>query len=309
VSGWLTPGALHTVRAGAHVLTVAPAAGGRMAALTTTRADGTAIDWLAPMPAEALREGFEARAWPKAGSYPLLPYSNRIRDGRFRWQGREVQLPPHPGQPHAMHGFGHVRPWQVVESQENAITLALQHPPGTDWPWAVLARQSLVLDEAGLAAALDIRNVGDTPMPVGGGFHPFFARPPGLRIQFDAAHVWPADGGGVATGRAAIGRREAFLRERHLPDADLSVYYSGWKRQATLRRADGATLTLRAAEPLEHLILHAPGGCDFVCLEPVSHVADAVNLCARGWEGTGLRALAPGESVTFRMQWLIEVPR
>ncbi len=93
------------------------------------------------------------------------------------------------------------------------------------------------------------------------------------------------------------------------PTADLSVYYSGWKRQATLRRADGATLTLRAAEPLEHLILHAPGGCDFVCLEPVSHVADAVNLCARGWEGTGLRALAPGESVTFRMQWLIEVPR
>src|SRR5205085_1273983 len=93
-----------------------------------------------------------------------------------------------PGALHTVRAGAHVLRWQVVESQGNAITLALQHPPGTDWPWAVLARQSLVLDEAGLAAALDIRNVGDTPMPVGGGFHPFFARPPGLRIQFDAAH-------------------------------------------------------------------------------------------------------------------------
>lgn len=303
MSGWLPAGPLHTLRAGAHTLAVAPAAGGRMASLTTRRGDGTAVEWLAPLPPEALRDGFHGRAWPKAGSYPLLPYSNRIRDARFRWDGRDIALPPHPGQPHAMHGFGHLRPWQVVEAHDATLTLALQHPPGNDWPWAVVARQSLMLTGEGLDAALELRNVGDTAMPVGGGFHPFFARVPGMRVQFDAAHVWPADDGGVATGRTAVSPRESFLRERHLPDADLGVYYSGWKRQATLRHPDGATLTLRAAEPLTHLILHAPGGVDFVCLEPVSHVADAVNLCSRGWEGTGLATLAPGEAVTLRMRW------
>ncbi|MGO4302812.1 aldose 1-epimerase [Cupriavidus sp. RAF12] len=306
---WLEAGPVHTLRAGPHTLAVAPAAGGRMASLTTSRADGAVIEWLAPMPAQALREGFDAHAWPKAGLYPLLPFSNRIRNGRFRWNGQDIVLPAHPGQAHAMHGFGHVRPWQVVHENVDAITLELRHVPAPgDWPWPVFARQSIVLSPEGLVAELVVRNDGDSAMPVGGGFHPFFARVPGMRVQFDAAHLWPADHGGVATGRAAVGDRERFLRERNLPEADFSIYYSGWKRQVTLRRPDGATLLMRAGEGLDHLVLHAPAGCDYVCLEPVSHVADAVNLAARGWEGAGLRALAAGESVVYRMLWRIDLP-
>lgn len=303
---WLASGPLHTLHAGAHTLTVAPAAGGRMATFSTARADGHVIDWLAPMPWQALEQGFDGFQWPKAGSYPLLPFSNRIREGRFRWDGRDIDLPAHPGQAHAMHGFGHASPWTVVEQGRDRIVMALVHAPaGGDWPWAVSACQTLRLTEDGLDAELAIRNDGETAMPAGGGFHPFFARSPGMRLQFDAMHMWPADAGGVATGRTVVGNRERFLRERHLPDADLSVYYSGWKRAATLKRPDGAALTLRAGDGLDHLVLHAPGGCDFVCVEPVSHVADAVNLSARGWEGTGLRRLAPGDTAAWRMQWQV----
>nr|WP_315592204.1 aldose 1-epimerase [uncultured Cupriavidus sp.] len=298
---WLQTTPSHTLRAGPHTLTVVPTAGGRMASLRTTRADGNPVEWLAPLP---LEQGFDAFQWPKAGSYPLLPFSNRIREGRFNWHGQQVELPAHPGQAHAMHGFGHVRAWTVAEQGDDRILMTLRHEPsGSDWPWPVFAEQSLRLTDEGLDAVMTIRNGGDTTMPVGGGFHPFFARVPGLRIQFDAAHIWPADAGGVATGRSAVGARESFLRERNLPESDFSIYYGGWKRFATLKRPDGAMLTIRAGEGLDHLVLHAPGGCDFVCLEPVSHVADAVNLAARGWEGTGLRVLEPAASVTWRMQW------
>ncbi len=88
-----------------------PAAGGRIAALASVDADGRRTDWLAPMPASCLRDGFDGLAWPKAGCYPLLPFSNRIRGGRFQWAGREVCLAPHPGRPmrctgSRMHGRG-----------------------------------------------------------------------------------------------------------------------------------------------------------------------------------------------------------
>ncbi|WP_019450044.1 aldose 1-epimerase [Cupriavidus sp. BIS7] len=304
---WFPPVPRHTLQAGRHTLTVAPAAGGRMASFTTTRADHSVIDWLAPMPEHAMSEGFPAYAWPKAGSYPLLPFSNRIRDARFHWQGRTIVLPAHPGQPHAMHGFGHVRAWTVAEQGTSSITLTLGHTPaGDDWPWPLTARQVLALTPDGLDATLTIRNDGNSTMPVGGGFHPFFARVPGLRIQFDAAHMWPADAGGVAIGRTEVGGHECFASERQLPDTDLSVYFSGWTRTAIVQRPDGARLTMRADAGLEHFVLHAPGHSDFVCLEPVSHVADAVNLAASGWEGTGLREIGPGESVSFHMRWLIE---
>lgn len=301
---WLSPGPVHTLQAGPHTLTVAPSLGGRMASLRTQRADGTSIDWLAPLNAD---RGFDAHQWPKTGSYPLLPFSNRIREGRFRWQGRTVELPAHPGQAHAMHGFGHVHPWTATKADDHLVITLAHVPVGGDWPWPISARQTFRLTDDGLEAELTLRNDGDTPMPAGGGFHPFFARVPGMRIQFDTAHMWPADAGGVATARTVVGNRERFLRERNLPEADLSVYYSGWKRVATLKHPDGAMLAIRAGEGLDHLVLHAPAGCDFVCLEPVSHVADAVNLAARGWEGTGLRTLQPGDAVTWRMQWQITV--
>lgn len=297
----LSAGPIHSLRAGPHTLVIAPSLGGRMASFQTTRANGVVIDWLAPLD---VTQGFDAHQWPKTGSYPLLPFSNRIRQGRFRWNGRDIELPAHPGQAHAMHGFGHARPWTVEEDSEDTLVMTLAHTPaGEDWPWPLRARQTLRLTERGLEIELSLRNDGDDAMPVGGGFHPFFARVPGMRLQFDAAHVWPADAGGVATARTTVAERERFLRERDLPEGDFSRYYGAWKRAATLKRRDGAALTIRAGEGLDHLVLHAPSGADFFCVEPVSHVADAVNLAARGWEGTGLRRLEPDASVTWRMQW------
>ena len=162
-------------------VTVAPALGGRMAGLRTERGDGTVIDWLAPLHPE---QGFDAELWPKAGSYPLLPFSNRIREGRFRWQGRDIALPAHPGQAHAMHGFGHARPWTVSTLGEDRIVMDLAHAPaGDDWPWPMHARQTLVLRDEGLDAELTVGNDGETAMPVGGGFHPFLARVPGMRSE------------------------------------------------------------------------------------------------------------------------------
>jgi aldose 1-epimerase len=50
------------------------------------------------------------------------------------------------------------------------------------------------------------------------------------------------------------------------------------------------------ADPvLSHLVLHRPAGIDYICIEPVSHVADGFNLAARGIANTGTRALDPGD--------------
>ncbi|QUP54283.1 aldose 1-epimerase [Ralstonia syzygii] len=303
---WLAPGPLHTLRAGTLAMDIAPAAGGRIAALASVDAAGRRMDWLAPMPASCLRDGFDGLAWPKAGCYPLLPFSNRIRDGRFHWAGREIRLAPHPGQDHAMHGVAHARAWQVDALTAASAELSLHYVPvAGDWPWPFVATQRLVLTPDGLHAEMVLRNAGDSAMPAGGGFHPYFARTPGMRMQFEADTVWPVDAGEVATGRQPISRREDFREARPLPAESFSVYYSGWRQLAEVRHASGAVLTLRADDPLDHFILHAPGGADYFCLEPVSHVADAINLSAQGWEGTGLRALAPGEALHLRMRLLL----
>jgi aldose 1-epimerase len=60
------------------------------------------------------------------------------------------------------------------------------------------------------------------------------------------------------------------------------------------------------SDPLfAHTVVYVPPERDFVCVEPVSHLANAVNLAPVGVADTGLRILAPGEtfsgSIRFRV--------
>ena len=80
---------------------------------------------------------------------------------------------------------------------------------------------------------------------------------------------------------------------RAVPDAELTQYYSGWDGHAKLSAPDGASIELTASGSLQHLVLYRPVGRDFFCVEPVSHVSNAVHLAQQGHSGTGWLMLAP----------------
>src|ERR687897_805150 len=48
--------------------------------------------------------------------FPLIPFSNRIENGRFSFNGSPMRLAQNlPGSPHAMHGHGWQAAWEVAE--------------------------------------------------------------------------------------------------------------------------------------------------------------------------------------------------
>src|SRR5689334_8636179 len=86
-------------------LVVAPALG---AAIASFDVFGTPI--LRPTPAEALA-ACDVR---RTACFPLVPYSNRIRDARLRYAGREYALARNFGaSSESIHGVGWERAWQV----------------------------------------------------------------------------------------------------------------------------------------------------------------------------------------------------
>src|SRR5689334_14668893 len=114
-TGAAGPAGLVELAAGALRLRLAPRVGGAIAALHEQHGDER-LDWLRPATAEDL-----ARGDPFAmGSFPLLPWCNRIRDSRARFAGRDIAIAAtHPARPsgkHALHGLGWLRPWRVAES-------------------------------------------------------------------------------------------------------------------------------------------------------------------------------------------------
>jgi aldose 1-epimerase len=232
--------------------------------------------------------------------FPLVPFSNRIDQGHFVADGRDVRLPANlPGvvQPHAIHGFGWQSAWNVVQADQASALLRHDHAAG-DWPWAYRAEQHFWVDADGFTCALSLRNDADAPMPTGLGLHPYFPRANARLVL-------------AATGRWDKGADELPLAWRALaspPDwlggAAIDHVFTGSGGTAAIEWP-GRRLTMSADEALAFTVVFVPDGEDYFCVEPVSHMTDAVNR-PEPPAVTGLRWLAPGElwevAVRFAMR-------
>lgn len=104
----------------------------------------------------------------------LVPWPNRVRDGRWRWQGQELQLAlTEPAQHNAIHGLVRWVPWTLVERTEVSVALACTCYPQPGYPWPLTVRNDFRLDDDGLGVRTTITNLGRSPMPVAAGSHPY----------------------------------------------------------------------------------------------------------------------------------------
>jgi len=269
---------------------VAPAGGGCLTAFRWHSGGGT-IDWLRPA---TPRGGFPPNA---AACFPLVPYSNRIRDRRFHFAGREQHVAANFGtSPHSIHGHGWQRPWQVTAQDARSVTLAYRHD-GSDWPQPYRAEQRVALNGDGaLAVSLAVTNEGGGPMPAGLGLHPYFPRTPRCRLTAAVKAMWATDAEVMPTALVAPPQGANPAAGLRPAEVALDNGFTGFAGRAVIDWPErAASLTLEADAALAFLVVYTPAGADFFCAEPVSHCTDAVNLAACR-DDTGLRVLAPGET-------------
>jgi aldose 1-epimerase len=252
----------------------------------------TAWECLRPTSVAALGTGdpFEAAA------FPLVPYSNRIRNGRFTFRGVDVQLPLNrPPERHSIHGHGWQAGWTVTERDVSAARLEYRHASDA-WPWTYRASQRFVLAPSRLTVELSLENQSDRAMPAGFGWHPYFPRTPETTITAGVDAMWSTDDGHMP---AELTSPPADLARGMVADTvALDNGFVGWRHRAVIDwREHGVRVMMTADAPLDCLVLYTPPGRPFMCVEPVSHVTDAFNLGATGRKDTGMRVLEPGETL------------
>ena len=300
------------------------------------------VELLAPTLAEARETlaqppaDFPANASYLIGGAVLLPFANRIR-GRLSADGktiaahildREVRLPANAGgrrpgaERYAMHGLMLDAPVELIEhrTQEGqAAVRGIFHAGdfGRRWLSKTEVEIENVLRSDSFTLRVTARNVGDETLPMGIGWHPYFAVPSGrrqdVRLRIPArrralvndydemlptGEVVPLRG--TAYDFSAPGGRP--LDDLFLDDCfvDLEPSAEGEAVAEIIDAAASLGLRLAAASPpVRAFQVYAPPESAFVVVEPQLNWADPFGPQWGPEEETGMARLAPGQSVVY----------
>ncbi len=230
--------------------------------------------------------------------FPMIPYTSFISDGHFPYFGITRTVPTNSSiSKYPMHGDVWRSKLKVIKQSESSVELQLVHKKLEGFPYDYTTYVIYTLKENDLLITLKLQNDTPLPMPYGLGIHPFFKLDKSTMIQYNAQNIWFRGGDPILGHPYAIPPALDFSNARTIPHETIDISVDNWDSKATVFY-ENCTVKIQADETFTHLILHAPRGKDFFCLEPVSHTPDAFNLAAQGVVGTGIQSLGPKEKVS-----------
>lgn len=288
------------ISAGPLLAEIVPGLGGSLARLALRRNDGSAVELMRPLSAEAEATGDVLGT----AMFPMLPYANLIENNTFTFGGRRYTFMPNfPPMRDATHGSGWISRWTPLSATASRLQIELRDD-AVGAPYQFLARQAFVVTPQGLAVTMTIANIGPQAMPFGFGLHPWFIRTAGTTLRFAARSVWLEGYDGVPTEAIAVPPELAFTQPTRLPAARRNLCYAGWDGRAEIVWPEWRQgLAIEAEPALGHLMFYTPKGAPHFCVEPQSNAAGAFNrLEQEDPAALGVIVLKPGEksSATVR---------
>jgi len=254
--------------------------------------------------------------------YVLAPWSNRIPHGRFRFEGREHQVPiDRPSEPSAIHGLSKTQAFTILD--RSPVSARLECRGDDRWPWPMRYEIRYELLDDGVQMRVRMRNDGSAPCPAGGGFHPFFSSSPfmpgerplitaSVRARYPLERCLPIGDASAdplcGTLNAAAGSQGLEVGNVALDDCFLGSCHGAtieWPRSRVRVRFE-------CSDALTHTVIYVPAATKeadksgamppFFCVEPVSMVNGGFGQLDRDADAPtirehGVRVLSPGETL------------
>jgi aldose 1-epimerase len=233
----------------------------------------------------------------------LLPWPNRIADGRYEFGGKRYQLQvDEPERRNAIHGLTRWSEWSVAERKAERAVLAYMLYPSPGYPFTLELRVEYTLGEDGLTVRIEATNGGSEPCPYGAGAHPYLAvdgdRVDGVELRVPARTVLLSNERALPVGREPVEGGELDFREpKAIGSTKLDHCFTDLERggDGRARVLLGGGTTLWADESYPYLMVFSGDGLPDVerrslAVEPMTCAPNAFRT------GDGLVVLEPGEA-------------
>jgi aldose 1-epimerase len=179
---------------------------------------------------------------PGSAGTVLAPWPNRIRDGKYTFGERSLQLAlTEPPRGVAMHGLVNWARWRLLEQSEDAVTVGYDLPPQPGYPWPLRLRTRWSIGAEGLRADHEVTNTGAEECPFGFAVHPYLQLPgvpvDELLLRVPAQTRLLLDGRLLPIGAAKVaGTEYDYTEPRRIGDAVLDLAFGG-----VIAEADGGS--------------------------------------------------------------------
>lgn len=178
--------------------------------------------------------GYPADVMADAGRGQLLmPWPNRIADGRYTFGGQEQQLPlTEPARLNASHGLVRWEPWSLLEWTDSTVTVGFRLMPSSGWDGILSLTVRYALDDDGLTVTPSATNLGSTAAPFGFGAHPYLTVGEGtvdeLTLSLPASRYLTVDDRLLPTGTETVDGTDYDFRRAHpIGETVLDTAYTG----------------------------------------------------------------------------------
>jgi aldose 1-epimerase len=167
----------------------------------------------------SLVDGYEAdEMCTGARGQLLVPWPNRLRDGRYEFDGESFQVPlSEPDKMNAIHGFLRWEHWHVTGRSRDRVVMEHTLHPRAGYPFGLHIAVAYSLDGLGLTSTVTATNLGNRRCPYAVGIHPYlhidtepfercWLEAPGRRFLL-------SDDRSIPTGVAEVGGTQYDFRE------------------------------------------------------------------------------------------------
>jgi aldose 1-epimerase len=139
----------------------------------------------------------------------LVPWPNRIRDGRYSFDGRDLQLPlSEPARSNATHGLVRWAAWTLEEQTAHSVSLVYRLMEQTGYPWTLDLHVLYDLSADGLTVTVTATNLSSRRAPYATGAHPYLTTGTGpvdsWELTLPAATRLVVDDRMIPTGREDV---------------------------------------------------------------------------------------------------------